>query len=233
MKHFVVLSLLVALATASPIAVAEPEPVSAPEFELVARQLASSNELETGSSSACPRTIFIWARASGEAGNMGLSAGPIVAGQLKDEYGASRVWVQGVGGPYIAGLAENALPAGTTSVAIREAQRLFNLAASKCPSTPIVAGGYSQGTAVMSNAISGLDAGVQNLIKGVVLFGYTKNLQNRGGIPNFPTDKIEVFCRSTDLVCFGTLIVGIGHFLYSDEARREAPRFLISQLGNI
>lgn len=163
----------------------------------------------------------------------GASAGPIVAGQLEDEYGASRVWVQGVGGPYAAGLAENALPAGTTAAAIREAQRLFNLAASKCPSTPIVAGGYSQGTAVMSNAISGLSGGVKDLIKGVVLFGYTKNLQNLGRIPDFPAAKTEVFCRSTDLVCFGTLIVGIGHFLYADEARNEAPRFLISQLGNI
>lgn len=156
-----------------------------------------------------------------------------MAGQLEAKLGASGVWVQGVGGPYTAGLAENALPAGTTQAAIGEAQRLFNLAASKCPSTPIVAGGYSQGTAVMSNAISSLKASVKDLIKGVVLFGYTKNLQNLGRIPDFPAAKTEVFCRSTDLVCFGTLIVGVGHFLYADEARLEAPRFLISQLGNI
>ncbi|KAL1653075.1 Cutinase [Didymella pomorum] len=233
MRHFAILSLFVVFTASSPIAVPKPEHVSTPETELAARQLATSNELESGSSSACPKTIFIWARASGEAGNMGASAGPIVAGQLEAKYGAPDVWVQGVGGPYTAGLAENALPAGTTQAAIGEAQRLFNLAASKCPRTPIVAGGYSQGTAVMSNAISGLGAAVKDQIKGVVLFGYTKNLQNRGQIPDFPAAKTEVFCRSTDYVCYGTLIVAIGHFLYADEARLEAPRFLISQLGNI
>lgn len=70
MKHFAILSLILAFATASPIAVAETESARASGSELAARQLASSSELENGSSSACPRTIFIWARASGEAGNM-------------------------------------------------------------------------------------------------------------------------------------------------------------------
>lgn len=206
--------------------------IAEPESNLVARQLSStSNELETGSSSACPKAIFIFARASTEPGNMGISAGPTVVRELEDEYGATGVWIQGVGGPYTAGLAENALPAGTSAAAIREAQRLFNLAASKCPRTPVVAGGYSQGTAVMSNAIPGLSAAVQDQVKGVVLFGYTKNLQNLGRIPGFSTTKTRVYCASTDLVCYGTLIVGLGHFLYSDEAANEAPRFLISQIG--
>lgn len=65
-----------------------------------------------------------------------------------------------------------------------------------------------------------------------VLFGYTKNLQNRGEIPGFPASKTEVFCRSTDLVCYGTLIVGYGHFLYAGDAALQAPRFLIAQVGS-
>jgi len=69
MKHLAILSLFVAFVASSPTAVPEPEPVSAPD-ELAARQLATSNELERGSSSACPKTIFIWARASGEAGKI-------------------------------------------------------------------------------------------------------------------------------------------------------------------
>jgi cutinase len=224
---FILISLLTALAAASPISIASPEAEA-----IEARQLSStSNELENGNSAACPKAIFIFARASGEVGNMGLSAGPSVADNLKSHYGARNVWVQGVGGPYGATLLDNALPAGTSRAAIDEAKRLFTLAASKCPGTPIVAGGYSQGTAVMSNAISELGAAVREQTKGVVLFGYTKNAQNLGRIPQFPADRLEVYCRVTDYVCWGTLIVAPGHFLYGDEARREAPRFLISKIG--
>ena len=46
-----------------------------------------------------------------------------------------------------------------------------------------------------------------------VLFGYTKNVQNRGVIPDFPSSKTKVFCFSTDWVCYGTQIVGNSHFL--------------------
>jgi cutinase len=158
--------------------------------------------------------------------------GPFTANALENAYGASTTWIQGVGGPYTAGIAENTLPAGTSQAAIREAQRLFNLARSKCPNTPITAGGYSQGAAVMSNAISGLSAAVQNQIKGVVLFGYTKNLQNLGRIPNFPSSKTRVYCEIGDLVCTGTLIITPAHLLYSDEAAVQAPIFLRAQIAS-
>ncbi|KAI8799570.1 cutinase [Cladochytrium replicatum] len=186
------------------------------------------NDLEQGDASKCPRAILIFARASGEPSNMGVSAGPNVAASLERQL--KDVWVQGVGGPYTAGLPENALPAGTTRAAINEAKRMFNLANTKCPDTAIVAGGYSQGTAVMSNAISELPSALKNQVKGVVLFGYTKNQQNRGGIPNFPADKTEVFCNTGDLVCSGTLIIAAPHFLYNTAASGPASTFLVRKL---
>ncbi|AEO58711.1 carbohydrate esterase family 5 protein [Thermothelomyces thermophilus ATCC 42464] len=225
------LSLLTAAGVAAALPTSPAEVSSAGEIE--ARQLASTrNELENGDSANCPKAIFIFARASTEPGNMGISAGPNVASVLEAAYG-DNIWVQGVGGPYRAGLADNALPAGTTRAAIDEAKRLFNLANTKCPGAAVVAGGYSQGTAVVSNAIAelrGTGTATQEQIRGVVLFGYTKNLQNGGRVPDYPTDRTKVFCNVGDLVCSGTLIVAPAHFLYTAESLGEAPRFLQSKI---
>lgn len=91
--------------------------------------------------------------------------------------------------------------------------------------------GKSQGTAVMASSISELSSTIQNQIKGVVLFGYTQNLQNLGRIPDFPTSKTEVYCAATDAVCFGTLVILPAHFSYQTEAAINAPRFLAAQIG--
>ncbi|KAH7131449.1 cutinase [Dactylonectria estremocensis] len=196
-----------------------------------ARQSSSSrSELENGSSSACPQAILIFARGSTEAGNMGTTVGPILASALEDEYGDG-IWIQGVGGAYTAGLAENLLPKGTNQASIDEAKRLFTLANSKCPNTPVVTGGYSQGTAVVGNALTELGSTVQNQVKGAVLFGYTKNQQNNGRIPSYPTDRTRVYCETEDAVCFGTLIITPAHFLYDDDAAGDAPQFLISKIS--
>ncbi|CAN9107558.1 unnamed protein product [Alternaria alternata] len=183
------------------------------ENEIQARQFGfgttTRNELENGSAGACPKAIFIFARASTETGNMG------------------------VGGPYSADLGSNALPGGTSQAAINEAVGLFQQANQKCPDTPIVSGGYSQGTAVIAGAIPKLSTTIRDQVKGVVLFGYTRNAQNRGGIPSYPSDDLEVYCATGDLVCVGTLTITAAHFSYADEAAGPAPRFLQSKIdGN-
>ncbi|KAI4693109.1 uncharacterized protein J4E88_001480 [Alternaria novae-zelandiae] len=229
MKYFT-LSMMTALAAASPISSA----AQFSENEIQARQFGfgttTRNELEDGRAGACPEAIFIFARASTESGNMGASTGPAVASALERNYGASSVWVQGVGGPYSADLGSNALPGGTSQAAINEAVSLFEQANQKCPDTPIVAGGYSQGTAVIAGAIPKLSTTIRDQVKGVVLFGYTRNLQNRGGISDYPSEDLEVYCATGDLVCVGTLTITAAHFSYSDEAAGPAPRFLIGKI---
>ncbi|KAH7379582.1 carbohydrate esterase family 5 protein [Pyrenochaeta sp. MPI-SDFR-AT-0127] len=224
---FITLSLLTALAAASPIVIDGLEnTVEARQF----RSASTRNDLESGTA-PCPQAIFIFARASTERGNMGSSTGPRVASALESSFGAGNVWVQGVGGPYTAGLATNAQPGGASQAAMGEAVRLFDMANEKCPNTPVVAGGYSQGTAVIAGAIPKLSTATRAQVKGVTLFGYTQNQQNNGGIPTFPSEDLEVFCASGDRVCEGTLSITFAHFSYNDEAAGPAPQFLEGKIN--
>lgn len=105
------------------------------------------------------------------------------------------------------------------------------MANEKCPDAAVVAGGYSQGTAVMAGSLGELEDDVKEQVKGVVLFGYTKNQQNNERIPGYPTDRTKIFCNDGDAVCRGSLSVLPAHFAYTRAARGEAPEFLISQIG--
>ena len=84
----------------------------------------------------------------------------------------------------------------------------------------------------MAAALTDATATVRNQVVGTVLFGYTQNQQNRGGIPNYPSDRLKVFCAVGDLVCDGTLIITAAHLSYGDEAAGEAPTFLASKIGS-
>jgi cutinase len=140
--------------------------------------------------------------------------GPIICNGLKKAYGANKVRCQGVGGAYTAGIGDNVGKRGTTQGAIREATRMFTTASTKCPKATIVFGGYSQGTAVMHGTVGALPAALKSKIAAGVLFGDTKNKQDGGMVPNFPKDKVRIYCEKSDGVCWGSLNVTNGHFVY-------------------
>jgi cutinase len=66
----------------------------------------------------------------------------------------------------------------------------------------------------MHNAVSSLPANVKAKLVAGVMFGDTRNKQDRGQIPNFPRDKVTIYCASNDGVCKGALNVTGGHFSY-------------------
>ncbi|KAK0639790.1 cutinase-domain-containing protein [Cercophora newfieldiana] len=198
--------------------------------EIRSRQSSDTrNELSSGTG-ACPPIIFIHARGSTESGNMG-SLGPIIADVLEAHFGANNVWVQGVGGAYKAALLDNFLTDGTTTAAIQEMKNLLTLANTKCPSSKVLAAGYSQGGALAGAAIRDSSAAVREQIKGVTLFGWTKQKQWNNQIPNFPAARLKTFCESGDQICNGSLVVLPAHLEYGDEGAEEGPEFLIARVN--
>jgi cutinase len=125
---------------------------------------------------------------------------------------------------YAARLDTNSSPARTDQASINAGVQAFKSAAG-CKT--IVAGGYSQGAAVMHNVIGkALDASIKSKIAGVALFGDTRNKQDNGHIPNFPNEKSKVWCNKNDGVCGGGLNVNAGHLSYSGAQINEAATYL-------
>ncbi|KAH8600989.1 cutinase [Bisporella sp. PMI_857] len=169
----------------------------------------------------------MFARGSTEAGNMGTICGPPTAQGLKDKYGDASVAIEGV--DYAAALNTNFLPGGADPAGIAEMKDLLTTAASQCPDSVLVAGGYSQGAAVTHGAIEDLPENVKSQIAGVVTFGDTQNQQDKGQIPNFPANKTKIICNTGDLVCVGTLNITAAHLDYARRAP-EAISFLTSKI---
>lgn len=89
----------------------------------------------------------------------------------------------------------------------------------------------SQGCAVVGNALTESTSAIHDQVAGAVLFGYTKNEQNGGRIPGYPTDKTAIFCNEGDAVCTGSLLILPAHHQYEAAASGPAPEFLVEQIS--
>jgi cutinase len=67
----------------------------------------------------------------------------------------------------------------------------------------------------MHNTVGALPAAIKDRVAAGVLFGDTRNKQDKSQVPNFPKDKVEVYCTKDDGVCWGSLNVTAGHFVYT------------------
>ncbi|EKD17368.1 cutinase precursor [Drepanopeziza brunnea f. sp. 'multigermtubi' MB_m1] len=202
---FFTVSLLAGLVAAGPIAI---------------RQLGGGNSVSINakeySTGGCKPIIFFFARGSAEIGTMG-SIGPPTGQGLKSAFGAGNVAVEGIS--YAAALGTNAIPGGADPAGITAMKNLLNGAASKCPTSILVAGGYSQGAALTHRAIENLSEDVKARIAGV----------DNGQIPNFPKDKLLIICNSGDAICQGILSILPAHLDYVRKAP-EAVTFLTGKI---
>ena len=77
----------------------------------------------------------------------------------------------------------------------------------------------------MHAAIPKLPQEVRNQIAGAVMFGDTKNAQEKGKVRGLDADKFKIFCNANDGVCGGGLNVNNGHFAYAPKVA-DAVSFL-------
>lgn len=121
-----------------PLASALPTQLESTALEVPRLEARQSSSTENGLSAACKDVTLIFARGTNEAGNVGAVAGPPWFSRLRSSLGTARTTVQGV--TYSATVA--GYQAGGSAAGSTEMLRLINLAASKCPNTKIVLGGY-------------------------------------------------------------------------------------------
>jgi hypothetical protein len=102
----------------------------------------------------CKKFHFIFARGSTEMGTMGSTVGPAFSRALSSKFGAANVQTEGVRYPAdIAG----AFTGGTNPSGAKGAIKMTEMAKqvmSKCPTTRIILGGYSQGAEQVHGALA-------------------------------------------------------------------------------
>jgi len=171
----------------------------------------------------CTDVTIVFARGTGESGNVGTVAGPPMFKSLRNKLGAGRVTIQGVDYPAdSAGNSQLGASGGPTMAAD------VKQALAQCPSTKIVVSGYSQGGMVVHNAFSsqGLSSAQ---VSAAILFGDPFNGQAVG---NLSSGKVDEFCADGDDVCngSGSYTITQAHLSYGSNADAAAD-FIISALG--
>ncbi|PBP15383.1 hypothetical protein BUE80_DR013880, partial [Diplocarpon rosae] len=125
-SHSLIIILLASLVSASPFEIRQSTYVG----------VSASEYTRNG----CKPVIFFFARGSTEVGNLGSVVGQPAGRALKGALGEDQVAVEGI--DYAAAIRTNLLPGGADPAGVTEMRNLLVDAASKCPNSALLAGGY-------------------------------------------------------------------------------------------
>ena len=177
----------------------------------------------TASDAVCKPVTVIFARGTGNVGNVGDDVGPCFFKSLENIVGQGNVAVQGINN-YQATITEY-LKGGSVSGA-QNIQTTLALAMQNCPKTSIVLSGFSQGAMIMHLAAKRfIPPAVMKSVAAVVLFGDPKNGTAMSGIDS---RKVATFCNDGDAICAGSDIVLAPHHSY--EANSDSAASIVARL---
>jgi len=179
-----------------------------------------TGDTENGLSGPCKAYTVIFARGTGETGNVGTLVGPPFFQALASRIGSGNLAVQGVDYPAdVAGFLEGGDPAGSTTMA-----SLVEQAMTQCPSSKVVMSGYSQGGQLVHNAAAQLPASVTANVAAAVIFG---DPDNGTAVQGVPAARTDIICHAGDNICqHGDLILP-AHLTYGEDAGSAAD-FVVS-----
>ncbi|KAG0651405.1 Cutin hydrolase, partial [Hyphodiscus hymeniophilus] len=165
---------------------------------------------------ACTEYTVIFARGTTEPGNVGILVGPPFFEALESLVGSSALTIQGVNdySASIDGYIEGGDPAGSAEMA-----KQIEQAYAQCPSTKLVASGYSQGGQIVHNAAALLPTAVANWISSVVIFGDPDSSKAVTGVA---ASKTDIICHSGDNICVNGDLVLPAHLTYAINAAAAA-----------
>ncbi|KAH9222133.1 cutinase [Leptodontidium sp. 2 PMI_412] len=170
----------------------------------------------TGVGKVCPRMSVIFARGTGEPGNVGILTGPPFFAALAEYMnGTNQLAIQGV--DYEAQPA--GFFAGGSANGAAKMASLINTTLALCPSTPLLLSGYSQGAQLIHLATSSLPSTTTAKITSIVMFGDPKNGTAISGVDG---RRVKTFCHEGDDICKGGDRVLRDHLTYSRDARGAA-----------
>ncbi|RKF76883.1 Cutinase [Golovinomyces cichoracearum] len=176
-----------------------------------------ANATENGLAKGCKPFTMIFAKGTGEGGNVGdgHSPGPALISEMRKSLGAENLAVQGI--DFFAG--------GDT----KGSKRYLNVAndvAKKCPDTKIIIGGYSQGAQLTHNAAKKFSPATMSKVVAAAVFGDPDHLQPIGNI-----NKASIFsvCHSGDIICHSPGFNIKAHLTYSVDTP-QAASFIMSRL---